>query len=166
MSEDDVIVTSVDGVRSVVAAPYVPPPPLWTLRGFEAAIDRPYVVPTWADSFHDGSSFYRSLPFRAYRERMRKRLDRILDRSGVEGIVAVLPEDRTHIVGYIIGEGTIIHYLFVREGRRGFGIARHLIAEWALTHPCVEASHDTKHGAPIIRALNLTHNPLAVEGRP
>jgi len=144
---------------------HLAPEPLWTLRTMDAR-DRSYVVPTWSDSLHDGSAEWRATPFRAYRERMRRRIDRILDRVGVEGVVAVLPEDETHIVGYIVGEGNILHYLFVREGRRGFGIARHLIAEWAASHPCVEASHDTKHGARIVRSLNLTVNTLAVEGRP
>lgn len=144
----------------------------WTVRALRPARaveghwdDRAFIVPTWSDSWHDESREVRDLPFRVYRERMFRRLDRILDRVGVEGFAAVLPDDETHVLGYIVGEGPILHYVFVREGRRGYGIARELVATWALTHPCVEASHDTKHGARIRRALNVTYNPLAVEGR-
>lgn len=121
-----------------------------------------FIMSTWSDSYHDGSREVHDLPFRRYRDRMHTRVRRIVARS--RAIAAVLPDDETHTLGYLVHEGGTLHYVYVRPARRGYGIARALLAQWLEGYPAVEASHDTKQGAKIIRALSMTYNPLAVEG--
>lgn len=123
-----------------------------------------FIASTWSDSYHDGSREVRDLPFRRYRDRMHTRVARIVGRPLSSVIAAVLPDDETHTLGYLVHEGGTLHYVYVRPARRRYGIAAALLEHWLSSCPAIEASHDTKQGAKIIRALSMTYNPLAVEG--
>ena len=140
-----------------------PLPPLWALRPMRAD-DLHAIRPWWSDSYHDGDALLREIPFRAFRDRMRGRIDRILARAATECIVACLPEDTSHVIAFVVAERTTLHYVYVREARRGYGVARALTDAWYAGHPAGEASHRTKAGAKIAAAWGLRYNPLAVEG--
>lgn len=145
-----------------LAEALIPLEPLWLLRSI-AADDLGFIRSTWSDSYHDGSRDVQRLAFSRYRDRMHQRIDRIVTRKSAETIVAHIPGDPNHLLGYVVGEGEVLHYVYVRPARRNYGLGRALLDAWYAGHPGVEASHDTKSGARLIRALNLTYNPLAVE---
>lgn len=136
---------------------------LWTLRLSEPG-DLVAIRSWWSDSYHDGDAQLRELPFRAYRDRMHARIGRILARASTECHVACLPDDPQHVIGFLVGERTTLHYVYVRDARRGYGVARALTNAWYAGHPAVECSHRTKSGGSLIAAWNLRYNPLAVEG--
>ena len=162
-------VSEAKGLPDLVGAiPVAAAPVLWTLRHIRTDEDMraslSFILSTWSDSYHDGSREVQHLAFRRYRDRMHKRIDRTLRRPQTIVVVASLPDDPTHLLGYLVHEEGTLHYVYVRPARRRYGLATALLEHWLSSCPAVEASHDTKQGAKIIRALNMTYNPLAVEG--
>lgn len=92
---------------------------------------------------------------------MHARVHRVLGRSRT--LVATLPDDDDHALGFVAGEGDVLHYVYVRPQRRGYGLGRDLLAAWYAHGSPVECSHLSRQGRKLAEALRLRYNPLAVE---
>lgn len=94
---------------------------------YSAAVDRDlrFIMATWCSQIRGGS--HRGWPddlFEAYR-------DTVLARLAPRSIVSHAPYDRDALYGWIcseqIGPLCLIHYVYVRPSRRGYGLGRALI---------------------------------------
>lgn len=115
--------------------------------------DRAYVAATWLDSFAD-APMARSLGRRRYDRRWQPLIRELLRTSTV--LIATPSNDPDLIVGWIafgVDEeyGPVIHYAYVRDSFRGFGVGSRLFAEtgfstrWTYTHRTLDAQRITAH---------------------
>ena len=87
---------------------------------------RAFVVNTWTEHYRH-SSVARPIFGPVYFHEQRRLVDALLDAKGVVSIVASNPADESHVLGWLVAEpgpseGSILHYAFVKEVMRGFGI--------------------------------------------
>lgn len=92
--------------------------------------DEAFVFDSWLNSYRN-SPFSKNIRTTLYFEEHRKLIQRICAKATV--ICAVNPEDGNHIYGWACAEPEhplpVIHYVFVKDLYRGFGVARLLIRE-------------------------------------
>lgn len=120
----------------------------WALRK-AGPDDIPFIYSTWLNSYRTGSGLGLSSGKRPYYLTYNCILDQILARA--ETWVAVSLEDASVIYAYLVHEANTLHYVYVKEGFRGFGIARALFESAGLP-PDARITHRTKMAEPILRA--------------
>lgn len=107
--------------------------------------DRPFIVDAWRKSFRDAPG-YREMHAGDYFPALGARIDRLLETSDV--LVAELPEsagaadpsmDRE--IGFIVFDGPVLHYLFVRARVQGIGIGRALLSAANQVEPLKVFTH-------------------------
>lgn len=92
--------------------------------------DIPFIYSTWLKSFKYDSALGKSMRKSVFFESYREVIDNILDQSSVA--VACMQDDPNVIIGYIVYasyysfDHVILHYLFVKESFRKFGVAKSL----------------------------------------
>lgn len=127
-------------------------------------LDIPFLTDSWLKSFQ-GSYHVKKLPAWLYRQQHHKIVTQLLARSLV--LVACDEAAPNVIWGWtcaeMINDTLVVHYTYVKEAFRGFGIASKLIAE-LLAHETPEAlvyTHDTKSANSFLDGLrgNGTLNP-------
>ena len=74
--------------------------------------------------------------------------------------MACLPNDVSVVLGYLVSEPQIIHYVFVKESFRRFGIARMLFDHEHDDLGLTECTHKTFISDEIIRNHGLVYNPF------
>lgn len=116
--------------------------------------DRAYVAATWLDSFAD-SPLARSLGRRRYDLRWQPLIRELLRMSTV--LIATPSDDPDLIAGWIAfgfddREGSLVHYVYVRDSLRGFGVGSRLLTEalggssrWTYTHRTLDSQRITAH---------------------
>ncbi len=89
--------------------------------------DSAFVIDSWLRSYYGHSFFTQEIPkavfFRAHSEIIKK----FLIRGTVK--LAVKREDPDIILGYIAFEDKKLHYIYIKENFRGFGLCRKLLLE-------------------------------------
>lgn len=130
---------------------------LWITRKPTGA-DISFIYSTWLRSYHY-DSFTKSTAKSIYFENYKLVLDHILKTAQV--YVACSKEDPNVIFGYVVYEPETIHYVFVKEAFRRFGLAKALIKEALGGAEKAEATHRTGMVIPILRRYDkLVFNPF------
>lgn len=92
------------------------------------AKDESFISNSWLKSFR-GSPINKDIPARVYYYFQHKVLEKLVNRSEV--IVACNSDNSDEIFGYIcaevLDEVNVIHYIYVKEAYRGYGIANQLV---------------------------------------
>jgi GNAT superfamily N-acetyltransferase len=99
----------------------------WTFR-LPTGADVPFIYSTWANSMRYSSVLGKSCRNTIFFKEYTKVIDRILSQPDTETLIACFPEQPTVIFGYIVFQGPIIHYVFVKEAFQKQGIAKSLVA--------------------------------------
>ena len=76
-----------------------------------------------------------------------------------ECLVACSEEDPTQILGYLITEGELLHYIYVKELFRKLGIGSRLMEEMYRNAVDVVHTHYTKPIKHFDRSYHLIYNP-------
>jgi GNAT superfamily N-acetyltransferase len=122
--------------------------------------DTSFLIGCWLEGWKSAApkgTWRHSLRWPRYRVQQTAIIKAILAR-GV-AVVACVPEDSDHLLGFAVGEGTCLHYVHVRPERRRLGLGR-LLAE-GLELPLAEASHMTPAGERLANNMGLWFNPLS-----
>lgn len=106
--------------------------------------DRPFFFGAWRSSFRDAPG-YEHMTDSSYYDEMALRIERILAHADVlvaENPLAKPDEDKE--IGFVVFEGTTLHYLFVRARVQGVGIGRALLDAANQVEPLTTFSHWSK----------------------
>jgi len=112
--------------------------------------DWDYVGATWRRHYRRRCAAARRVPERLYEVEQRALIGLILSRAQVVCAVAATEPDL--IVGYIVLEQPAVHWIHVKAGFRGFGLARRLAAE---ATGALYYTHDVEHAAALWQRLGL-----------
>lgn len=127
------------------------------LRAGQAA-DHALVYATWLRSFRKLSDFAKPVPSEIYYAAQHDRIERLLSRGNLE--LAVLPGDDVTALGYVVTEGPVLHWLYVKGPWRRLGVAGRLLAGKAIR----EFSHLTFDFDYIAKKRkDWKYNPFAAE---
>lgn len=99
--------------------------PKWSLRA-GCPEDICFIYSTWLKSYRTGSGLGLASGKHAYFLTYNLIIDQILGRSDTAVWVAVKFDEPNVIWGYAVSEPGVLHYVFVKEAFRKFGIARSL----------------------------------------
>ena len=89
--------------------------------------DISFVYSTWLKSYKHGSPLTKYTKRELFFEVHQRILDELLSKSKV--IIACKDDDEDLIFGYIVFEPHIMHYVYVKEPFRNYGIGKRLIQE-------------------------------------
>ncbi len=141
----------------------------WLIRDGKDA-DEAFIYSSWSNSYRYGSAMGKSCKNKIFYPNFAKVINSILSKPNTQVIVAVNKEDPLVIFGYVITQPGIIHYVFVKEAFRSFGIGR------ALYDACGEIdfyTFKTFSLTPILREYGkelINYNPFLIfqqkEGAP
>lgn len=132
----------------------------WTIRPAVES-DIPFIYSTWLRSYRldsaIGSTCKKSVFFNGYNAI----LDAILSNPNAVCSVAVSPENSNVIYGYAVYESNAIHYCFVKEAFRRWGIAKSLLQAQA---PHLRYyTHRTFSLVPLMSKIDrLDYNPFLI----
>ncbi len=118
--------------------------------------DIPFIYATWLKSYHY-DSWTKSIAKSIYFDNYKLVIDRLLEASQV--LIACHPTDENVILGYLVAEPEIIHYCFVKEAFRRFGIAKDLVRASEAPETAI-ISHRTQMALPILRTKDFIFNPF------
>jgi hypothetical protein len=85
--------------------------------------DAPFVISSWVGAQRRAEQ-WRAVPIETYKVEMRRHVGRVLERS--RALVAADAEDPEHLFGCVVVGAGAIHWLYVRETFRGFGLGKEL----------------------------------------
>lgn len=127
------------------------------------ATDIAFIYSTWLNSYRTDSDLGKSCKKSVFFNEYKEVIDNILSNSGTEILVAALPNDESVILGYLVYQATpsiCIHYCFIKESFRRFGIAKELVNSLPKQNSYV-ISHKTYTLNHIIQQNQVfTYNPF------
>lgn len=142
--------------------------PEFTLRACRTS-DESFIRNSWLKSLRNLPHFV-DVPNAVFYDGMNKRIDELLKNSYV--LVAADPEDDGIIWGYVVVSSTplgretvpVLHYLYVKQTFRGFGIAMKMLENVIGTEPedivfCTAWSPKMRD-SKLTKTFRLTHNPF------
>ena len=92
--------------------------------------DKPFIMSSWLRSFKS-SRYAGPIPNNMYWTVYAQAIEQILDRDGVKVLIACNPEKESQIFGYIVleqnHEAPVVHWLYIKQPFRGWGMARSLM---------------------------------------
>lgn len=114
--------------------------------------DRAFVIDSWLESYWRARAYKYGIARPQYKSGQAERIEAALFRSSVE----VLEEPDSHlIIGYIVRESLILHWVYVRSSFRRLGIASGLVRD-----RCSWYTHDSNAiGRKFIEKFKLKYNP-------
>ena len=124
--------------------------------------DIPFITSSWLRSNRDGF-MVRSVPNTVYYYKHHKILESLLPRGIV--IVACNEEDPDQILGWCCAEvldtALVIHYIYIKQPFRRFGIASRMIALLKQTEqpPAIMVTHSNPMVRPLIKERKWVYNP-------
>jgi hypothetical protein len=127
-------------------------------RAYNPETDKSFIYSTWLKGLYYGNSYFGSIDKAVYFKRYENILDHILDKPDTEVRIAGLSDDADTILGYLVLEGSVVHWVHVKTGWRRQGIAKLLLGGSVLS----SVSHLTPAGNSIRTKLKLGHNPFAI----
>jgi len=123
------------------------------------ASDINFIYDSFLKSMKNDSSLGRLCTAHVFFKEFPAIIDRILSDS--ETLVASADEDDETIIGYIIFEPNVVHYLFVKEAFRNLGIAKELIGQALAGKMEFTYTSRTHHIREIIKKYpGITFNPF------
>lgn len=126
------------------------------IRDYEPTFDGPFIFDSWRRSYIGQSPFTQFIPRKEFDREHSKVISKLIERSTPR--IAVKTEDPDVIVGYIVFEPNILHYVYVKEAFRGFGMCRKLIYDSKLIEGA-RATHLTMRGKNIISQSKFIYSP-------
>lgn len=133
---------------------------LIAVRGYVKE-DRSFILATFLRGLYYGNSYFSMIPSQIFMRNYESAIDALLKLPGVQTRVACLREDPDVILGYaILGGGTVLNWVHVKEAWRKIGIAKQLVP------PTVASvSHINRLGSKILRNHKaVVFNPFDIQG--
>lgn len=121
--------------------------------------DISFIYATWLNSYHY-DSWTKTIQKSIFFDNYKLVIDEILINAKIK--IACLQNDYDIILGYLVyDEPNIIHYCFVKNDFRQFGVANSLMVESKKHQGLLTITHRTKSVADLLRAKNnFTFNPF------
>lgn len=117
----------------------------WNVRPAKPS-DIAFIYATWLNSYHY-DSWTRSTQKNVFMNNYKLVIDQLLEKAEV--LIACTDIDEDVILGYLVYEPNILHYCFVKEAFRAFGIATDLVKHSGEVNPII--THRTKMILPMIK---------------
>lgn len=133
----------------------------WSIR-LAVPADLSFIYSSWLNSYRSDSGIGRSTRKSIFFKEYNRVIDGILSDPFTRILVACLPDESNVICGFLAFAPGTLHYCFVKEDFRRFGIARSL-AEEALGEGVSEiwCTHRTELSRPIFQKnTELQYNPF------
>lgn len=128
----------------------------WNLREPKKN-DISFIYSTWLKSYHY-DSWTKNIAKSIFFDHYKLIIDEILLTAQIK--VACSKDDEDIILGYLVFEDQILHYCFVKDAFRGYGIATNLVKS-SLNSNTYEISHRTHSLLNIIRdRKDFIYNPF------
>lgn len=125
------------------------------IRDFDSLTDEAFVIDSWMRSFYANSNFTCWVPRKEFQLRHLPLINRLIRESTVR--LAVEEEDQSVIIGYAVYGRDALHYVYVKENFRRFGICDRLLKE---CDPLpTRVTHLTERGKTLVQRLGLIHSP-------
>lgn len=100
--------------------------------------DIPFIASSWSKSYQS-SAAVRNVRTSLYFDRQKQTILHLLQRS--QCLVICLREDEDAILGYVVFEKDVLHFVYVKEAWRKHGIATRLVSAAGLDIPNARYSH-------------------------
>ena len=126
------------------------------LRDFNSITDKAFVIDSWMRSFYASSRFTECVPRKEFQTKHLPIINRLISKSTVR--LAVESDAPEVILAYAVYEPSTLHYVYVKEQFRGFGLCRKLTEE-ANFPSCPRVTHLTERGRQIFRRLGFIYSP-------
>ena len=112
--------------------------------------DLNFILATWLNSYYESMC-----DFRPRKNSFYKHHEELIKLKLPQCTVKVMcnSEDPDQVMGYIVTEGEVLHYLYVKSLFRGYGFAKALLEQ----NPTTASSHITKQLWHVIKEPN--YNP-------
>lgn len=107
------------------------------------ATDINFVYACWLRSYKDSSPISKFIERKSFFPAYQKILDRILANPDTKVCVACKDDDEDLLYGFIVFAPKLVHFVYVKEDFRRFGIARRLSEQIPDLQDCI-ATHLTK----------------------
>lgn len=125
----------------------------FTLRPHRAS-DLNFIQNSWGSSYYKGAEYVEFMSPKEFNLQHRPVREDILRRPGAAIIVACNTKDEDHILGWVIvekriGDGLVLHYLYVKEAFKGEGVSDELLKK-ALPDKPIMVTHMTDRARKII----------------
>ncbi len=114
--------------------------------------DLRFVRHSWFESYRRGG-LAPQVAFDVYKDGQGHLIDLLLDSHGAW--VAFHPEVPDEIIGWSCADGRTLHYVYVKQAYRHYGIASRLLEE----DPYLEFTHATRAGMHLASRRGLRFNP-------
>lgn len=89
--------------------------------------DKAFIYATWLRGLYYGNPWFTMIHKKSYMDSYHNILDQLFKKPGLVVNVACLKDDQELILGYSATEQDILHWVFVKQAWRRFGIAKQLI---------------------------------------
>jgi hypothetical protein len=129
----------------------------------ELAMQRPYqqtdvhfIYATWLRGLYYGNDWFREIDQDIYFNAYSKSIENILSRTHVKIDVSCLKDDQDVVLGYVVYEKHVMHWIFVKQPWRKFGIAKDLLPK-----DIQIVTHLTKVGKSL-KPQNWIFNPFLI----
>ena len=118
--------------------------------------DEAFIFSSWLQSYWDGLMRYdQAIAKNIYFTGQHALIECAFRRRGCEIVVATPHDNPSVILGWLLGErmldGHVIHYLYVKEPFRRFGIARGMLSSIGRGFASLTYTHTTKRWQQIIK---------------
>ena len=117
--------------------------------------DAPFILSSWLWSYV-GSAFANRIDRRTFFAGHHEYATRLIGRGAV---VAVLPDQRDVIIGFLVGAGEVLHYVYVKGRFWRMGIASEMMHHVYGDKPVNYSHEPTVTGLAFIRRFRARYNP-------
>ena len=121
-----------------------------------AAADVPFILNSWLRSHYDAWAEPHGIPKGRYYAETHRSACLTLARA--ECLLAVNPEDETHLLGYVVWEPGTLHYVYVKHPYRREGLASRLLEATGLQRG-FHYTHHTEAGRALALRMGAHFNP-------
>jgi hypothetical protein len=127
-----------------------------TIRDYIPLVDDNFIFDSWIHSYYGQSPMTVLVPRKEYQDQHSKLISKLIPKCKIK--VAADPEDLDLIVGYIVYETAKIHYVYVKEQFRKFGIC-HKLLESAHAQKGTRVTHMTIRYKTIAEKQGFVYSP-------
>lgn len=121
--------------------------------------DSAFIFATWLRAYRHGSDFTRAIRDGVFFDFHSRLIARLLTHAAVR--IAHPAEEPGVILGYLVHDGSVLHFCYVKAGWRRMGLARTLMQGMDLNR-CV-VTHKTRLAETILAKYpGVIYNPYAV----
>lgn len=138
---------------------------LFAIRPFNAETDRNFVYDSWLKSVHNLSPCNR-IRAQDFFPAHRSIIDQILSSPETNILIAHPHDDSDQILGYIVTEGEVVHFVLVKIPFQKMGIGRALLNASGVNQNDMTITHWTfAMNAIVFKFDNVRYNPYLIYQR-